>query len=252
MRDFAIAICALLAFLLPIGFYCLILASVNRRGKPLIVSGVWDSIGLLFAVSGFFLATMPMLVSEFYFRTFTLAGSGEFLALWLQHWILWLVYFLLLISGSALMVLWRANKTMIFNVQPELFPKALERAFANAGICITRRKERRLILAPLSESQESTAISEAALKPAGALEDSRTAELEIDSFSSMCHITLHWGNQAPEVRRQIENELEKSLDAAAPLDNPAAGWFLNISGLIFGTLLMVALAFVALIVMSRR
>src|SRR6266849_4042319 len=107
-RDLLLAICALLVFLLPVGFYCLILASINRRGKPLIVSGVWDSVGLLFAVSGFFLATMPMLVSEFYFRTFTLAGSGEFLALWLQHWIIWLVYFLFLISGSALMILWRA------------------------------------------------------------------------------------------------------------------------------------------------
>src|SRR5262249_10610312 len=158
------------------------------------------------------------------------------------------------ISGSALMILWRAHKTMIFNVDPELLPKALERTFANVGVCITRRKGQRLMLAPLSrgESQESTAITQAEPKLAGALDDSRTAALEIESFLPMCHITLHWGNHAPEVRRQIENELEKSLDAAAPLDNPAAGWFLNISGLIFGTLLMVALAFVILIVMSRR
>jgi len=254
MRDFAIAICALLAFLLPIGFYCLILASVNRRGKPLIVSGVWDSIGLLFAVSGFFLATMPMLVSEFYFRTFTLAGSGEFLALWLQHWILWLVYFLFLISGSALMILWRAHKTMIFNVDPELFPKALERTFANVGMAIRMRNQQRLILAPETrgESQESMAITQAVPKAAVAPEDSRYAELDIEIFPPMRHITLHWGNCAPEVRRQIENELEKCLESTAPLDNPAAGWFLNISGLIFGTLLMVVLAFVMLILISRH
>lgn len=254
MREFALAICALLAFLLPVGFYCLILASVNRRGKPLIVSGVWDSVGLLFALSGFFLATLPMLLSEFYFRTFTLDGSGDFLALWLQHWILWVVYFLFLISGSALMILWRAHKTMIFNVDPELFAKALERTFANVGMAIKMRKEQRLILAPESrgETQESMAITQAAPKAAVAAKDSRYAELEIDSFPPMCHITLHWGNNAPEVRRQIENELEKNLESTAPLDNPAAGWFLNISGLIFGTLLMVVLAFVILIVMSRR
>ena len=36
-------------------------------------------LGLLFAVSGFFLATMPMLVSECYVRTFILGDSGEFL-----------------------------------------------------------------------------------------------------------------------------------------------------------------------------
>jgi hypothetical protein len=254
MREFALAICALLAFLLPVGFYCLILASINRRGKPLIVSGVWDSVGLLFAVSGFFLATVPMLVSEFYFRTFTFAGNGEFLGLWLQHWILWLVYFLFLISASALMILWRAPKTMIFNVDLDLFPKALERTFANVGMCIARRNQQRLILAPLGrgESQEITAISQPAPTLTGALEDSRNAELEIESFPSMCHVTLHWGNYAPEVRLQIEDELEKSLESAAPLDNPTAGWFLNISGLIFGTLLMVVLAFVILIMMSRR
>jgi hypothetical protein len=253
MRDFALAICALLAFLLPVGFYCLILASINRRGKPLIVSGVWDSVALLFAVSGFFLITMPMLMSEFYDRTFTLGASDPFFTLWLQHWVLWLVYFLLLISGSALMIVWRAHKTMIFNVDPELFPKALERTFANVGMCIARKKEQRLILAPLSrgESQESTAVPQAAAKPASAPEGSRAVELEIESFPSMCHITLHWGNHAPEVRRQIENELEKSLESTAPLDNPAAGWFLNISGLIFGTLLMVMLAFVILIVTRR-
>ncbi len=237
MREFALAICALLAFLLPVGFYCLILASINRRGKPLIVSGVWDSLGLLFAVSGFFLATMPMLVSEFYVRTFILGDSGEFLILWLQHWILW-----------------RAHKAMIFNVDPELFPKALERTFANVGMAIRMRKQQRLILAPESrgESQQSMAITQAVPKAAVAPEDSRYAELDIEIFPPMRHITLHWGNCAPEVRRQIENELEKCLESTAPLDNPAAGWFLNISGLIFGTLLMVVLAFVMLILISRR
>ena len=49
MRELELALCALLAFLLPVAIYCFILAILNRRGKPLLVSGVWDSVGLLFA-----------------------------------------------------------------------------------------------------------------------------------------------------------------------------------------------------------
>src|SRR5882724_2545508 len=93
MRDLAFAICALLAFLLPIGFYCLILATMNRRSRPLMVSGVWDAIGLLFAVAGFFVVTAPMLLSEFFVRVYDLDSNGWF-GLWLSQWLVWLVYFL--------------------------------------------------------------------------------------------------------------------------------------------------------------
>jgi hypothetical protein len=253
MRDFALAISALLAFLLPIGFYSLILGSINRRGKPLMVSGVWDAVGLLFAVSGFFLATMPMLIAEFYQRTFTFDADDHFFSLWLQHWILWIVYFLFLLSGGALMILLRTRKTMIYNVDPDLFPKALERTLAHVGMSMTM-KDGRLTLRPMppSENQESTAFTEVAPQAVARPDDSRLTELEIESFPSMCHVTLHWDNDAAAIRRQIEAELDKSLESTAPLDNPAAGWFLNISGLIFGTLVMVVLAFVILLIMSRR
>src|SRR5437870_2646269 len=114
MRELELALCALLAFLFPVAIYCLILASINRRARPLIVAGVWDSVGLLCAVGGFFLATVPMLITEFYRRAFTAEGSEQFFSLLLQHWLLWLIYFLFLISGSVLMVLWRTHKTMIY------------------------------------------------------------------------------------------------------------------------------------------
>jgi hypothetical protein len=252
MKEIVLALCAVLAFILPIGIYCLILASINRRGKPLIVSGIWDAIGLLFAVSGFFLATIPMLLAEFYARTAAADNSDNFLNVWLQHWILWLVYFLFLLSGSALMLLGRSHKTMIYNVDPEQFPKALERTFAIVGLGVKKNKER-LILMPTKagESQESTAITAAAPGPPAAPAATRHAELEIESFASMCHITLHWDNCAEDVRRQIEKELDKNLEASAPLENHAAGWFLNISGTIFGALVMVVLTFVLLIVFSH-
>jgi hypothetical protein len=264
--DIAMAICALLAFLIPVGFYCLILASVNRRSKPMMVSGVWDSVGLLFAVSGFFLATVPMLVSKFYTRVFDF--DNHFFSLWLQHWLLLFVYFTLLVSASVFMIIWRSRKTMIYNVDLELFPKALERAFANAGVYISMRKHQRLILTPASPSENpiNTAITQTAppssLAPPppgnrgwgeGAVaEDFHYAEVEIETFPSMRHITLHWVYCPPAIRRRLETVLTTSLESAAPLVNPAAGWFLNISGLIFGTLLMVVLTFVILIMTAQR
>src|SRR4051794_311738 len=97
MDKIALAVCALLAFLLPVGFYCLVLASINRRGRPLLVSGTWDTVGLLFAVSGFFLITIPMLLSEIFAR----AGAFQFgdKTMWLEYWIVDIAYYLLLISS---------------------------------------------------------------------------------------------------------------------------------------------------------
>ena len=71
-------------------------------------------------------------------------------------------------------------------------------------------------------------------------------------WNGMKYKASYGSSASPAIVAQIENELEKCLESTAPLDNPAAGWFLNISGLIFGTLLMVVLAFVMLILISRH
>jgi hypothetical protein len=247
-KQIALAVCAGLAFLLPVGFYCFILAYINRRTRPLMTSGTWDAVGLLFAVAGFFLVTVPMLISAFYARAF-IDGTVSIADLALQQWIIWLAYFLLLICGSTLILLSRSQKTLIYNIDPEQFPKVLEQTFANLGLAVTMKKERH-ILTPitLSEAIESTAVRPSA---SPLVKDSRHAELEIDSFSSLCHITLHWFNYTPDVRRQIEQELNKNLEATAPLDNPAASWFLNISGIIFGSMMMVMLTFIAWTLFAR-
>ena len=247
MAQFLFAMCALLIFLLPVGFYCLILAGINRRGKPLLVSGVWDAIGLLFAVSGFFLATLPMLVAEFWARTYAGDDGDGFLGIYVSQWVLWLAYLMFVLSGGALMVVWRSHKTMIYNVDAELFPKALELTIANVGLSMQTQKDR-LILVPNELPADPTAITQTPMKP----QDKRHAELEIESFPSMCHVTLHWEACTPDVRRQIETELDRNLETATPLENPAAGWFLNVSGMIFGTLVMVVLAFVILVAIIHR
>ena len=52
--------------------------------------------------------------------------------------------------------------------------------------------------------------------------------------------------------RLVIRDLERTLQLAAPVENPAAGWFLSISGLIFGALFMVIITIAFLLLFSRR
>src|SRR5688572_30475179 len=127
MIKVALAICALLAFLFPVACYCVILAAVNRRTRPLIVRGHWDAAGLLFACSGFFLVTIPILFGELVDHWIPLDNSLISFLL-LNRWLVWLAYFLVLIAGGIWLVMSRTHKTAIYNVDPALFTKAFEQA----------------------------------------------------------------------------------------------------------------------------
>jgi hypothetical protein len=237
--EIRLALFAFLAFLLPIGVYCFVLAAINRRPRPLLVHGSWDAVGLLFAVSGFFLATVPVLASQFYHHVLD-ATDFE-----VAPWIGWLVYFLLILVGSGVMIFSRANKTMVYNVDPEQFAAISRQTFASLGLA-AKSDRNRLILVP---DEASTAVT---ATPPTALADHRYAELAIESFASMSHVTLHWGRYTPDLRAELERELDKNLEPAAPLENSASAWFVSISGMIFGAVLVVLAMFIVMIVLSRR
>ncbi len=250
MIEFVQSLAAVVAFLLPIGAYCLFLAWINRRPRPVMTSGSWDTLGLVFAASGFFGVTIPLLLTEFYKRTSGQVDSVH--ALWLSFWAIWLGYYLLLVAGSIMAVRWRSHKTLIYNVDLELFPKVLEHALALIGL-ESRQERGRLVLTPVSApSGESTAIMEPMTRPPSLSSDRRSAEIEVETFPSMCHVTLHWRRCEDAVRSEIEHELDKTLESAAPLENPAAGWFLSVSGLILGAVAAVAVAIVFVFVFLAR
>jgi hypothetical protein len=154
MEKIALAIIALLAFLVPVGTYCLILATINRRSRPLFVSGLWDAVGLLFATSGFFLVGVPMLLTEFFNRTMGIVVQDTLWSAWLQYWLVWLVYFLLLGTGAALMLLTRTRKTLIYNIDADLFDKGLETALAGLGLAGAQERGRLVLTAaPITPSR---------------------------------------------------------------------------------------------------
>jgi hypothetical protein len=245
MKEIASAVTALLAFLIPLGIYCMLLAFINRRTKPLIVHGVWDAIGLLGAMSGFLLFTAPMLLDEFCQRVFGVI-AGPYL-----YAVLWIGYYAFLAICGIVMVVTRASKTMIYNVDTKVFPILLQQAIARIGLQ-QAMQDGRVKLLPAPPDADLDAISEQPLSASHSAKDNRHAELVIENFGSMCHVTLHWEQSTPHVRSQVEEELERVLELAAPEENAAAGWFYSISGLIFGALFMVAGMILVIIFLPRH
>ena len=114
-----------LALIIPLAIYCLILFRLNRRTYPVMVSGAWDSIGLLFAASGVLLFSGPSLIAQ------RLAAS-------MAEWIfVWTAYYLLILVGSVLLVWSRRDATVIYNVDADLLNEVLERVLDKVGLSHT-------------------------------------------------------------------------------------------------------------------
>jgi hypothetical protein len=259
---------AFLIFLFPLALYCLVLAYVNRSRRPVFVSGLWDAVGLLFALSGFLLWTIPTLLFELTDRLIDVLPAGADTVLWAQSWLIWLGYYLAVALGAALMLAVRRHKTAIYNVDTDVLDERLAVALAELGLDSIRR-DGRLIIAPAEAfstapparveeaiSVAPTRVQAPAAAPAKVLNGTpggpRYAELAVDRFPAFCHATLHWDSYTPPVRRDIEHQLRRALEHAAALENPAAGWFLGFSGLIFGAITLLAAFFVCLLLFARR
>lgn len=230
---------AILLFLFPLGLYCLVLANINRRDRPLVLWGAWDAILMLAGGAGFFLVLMPTLLVYLYHRN--LAGAVEadetFLTVYARWWLLWLLYYVAVVGGAVALIRWRRHKTVIYNVDTELFPAAFAQAARLAGLeCRTHAEQPGdfiLTAAPAAE----TALAVAPLPPLR----HDVAVVNVEPFPAGCHVTLHWLEAAPATRLGFEQQLAKVLEAARPADNPLTGWFLVISGLVFGLIAVVVL-----------
>lgn len=248
----------LLAFLVPVAVYCLILALINRRERPLVVSGVWDGVGLLFASSGFFLVTVPGILGTLYFKglnALTVEGEaptgaatlGELLA---HQWGILALYY----GGVvllALLVLWaRRNKVVVYNVEPEVMERGLERAAARLGL-VPRRAGDRLLLTPAPAGENELPTD--AGRPPPTFAPAHAAELRLDAFPAMCNVTLHWVAGDERLRADLEGRLAKELKQSRTYDNPAGGWFLGVAGGLFGlTFLVLVLLVLASLLPLRR
>jgi hypothetical protein len=236
-------------FLLPLGVYLLVLAHINRQPRPVFVSGTWDFVGILFAASGFLLFGGPAVlsaVSENWRMFWLLGDTAAARASLLGQWSFWLtlsvVYFVLVVGGSAVILLRQRPLTSIYNVEPDLVEGALEEVCQQLGLAPIRSGGlfvfgltlEQLDVGPdapggiqaphalpyLAPQAEARPVE----RPAGPGEElvGQSAVLEVEPFGLLRHVTLRWEPHDSPLRPVIEAELRRRLVAlGAPYHDTA-------------------------------
>jgi hypothetical protein len=237
-----------LAFVVPLGCYCLLLALVNRSRHPVVIAGSWDFAGILFAVSGFLLLGGPAALTGLHERwrmswllgeTRFLAGVGEQWHFWVT---LWVLYFAVVIGGSAALLWRRRNATSIYNIDPSAFDGVLGAVLDRLGLETFRDGPRRLLI---QRSDQSLPVSVTARERTVPDPTKASIELELDIFPLMRHITLHWHGEGDLLRRDVEVELTTALRQIHTYGNPVGGWLMSLSVCLFSLSSLGLLAIVA-------
>jgi hypothetical protein len=248
-----------LTCLFPVATYLLWLAVVNSKLRPTMMSGAWDFAGVLFALSGFFLLAGPAVLALINVRWAGPAQPGrlgDVMGLTGESWLIWiavwLAYFLTVVIGSGWLLWKRRRVTVIYNIDPDTFEELLIRALDRLALEGARMGNRVFIAQP-GAAQESAAAGklapepgdasgngpvEAARRPAMAGRTQRRAEVELDPFPALRHLSLHWYDSDPLVRQEVEAELGRALAEVEAEPNRAAAWFLTLAGLMFTMLLV--------------
>jgi hypothetical protein len=233
-----------LIFLIPLAIYFLILSLLNRRGHPVMLSGVWDAIALLFGASGLLIAVGPGVLSSVSerWRFFWLLGqnpnSGIFREEGRDFWMfLCVLYFISAAGAATYFVLRRRHSTAIYNMTQSAFDDALGDVLNGLGLCWTRAGNRVFVSYPDGRDKKSSAaVGETEENTALAVETARevpSATIAVEPFPALRHITLKWTPNDDGLRQEIEGELGKLLPRIVSRNNPAATWFLGLAGVLF-------------------
>jgi hypothetical protein len=240
----------LLALLFPLAFYCLVLGTINRRSQPLMVSGCWDFVGLLCALSGFLLIVGPGLidglykreVERIYQRDIENAAKGapqvgteepqasvdnQVQSAGVQWWIIWASYFAVTVGGAAILAWTRRNVAVIYNLDPASLQDVLIRTFERIGLLWQQEEGDRLLL----RERVAVAATEPTSEPTWSVCD-------VNPFPLLYHLTLHWRRDPNRLRPRVEAELSRQLNNVHTYDNPASIWFLSVASCLFGLVLM--------------
>jgi hypothetical protein len=250
-----------LLFLIPVGVYCLILAGINRRAHPVIASGTWDCIGLLFAASGFFLAVLPGMVTLLYGKTLRQlpfveprSGAEALGNLWLEWWGVLLLYYLALGTGAAALVFHRRATTVIYNINSDDWERLFAQVLARLGL-EQARSGKQITLGVLSgvndPSPGGAAESAIQAKVHPRLSFQRAALLRVDTFPALSNVALHWEHVGGTLRDEVEKELGKEFKSVETMDNAAGAWFLGIGGSIV-TMVFLTVLILILLTLPRR
>jgi hypothetical protein len=235
----------LAAFFFPIAVYCLILGMLNRRPTPVLVGGLWDCLGLLLATSGLVLFGGPAILAALYqqeVRDFLLGKPrwanidfGELLEFW---WRVWLLYYLAVLGGGALLLWLRRGVTSVYNVEPAAFDDILAHVLDKLGLEWTRLGDRVFIGPHGTLVRGGTGPAKLPDSPGLETSPPRRAQgpeaiLDLEPFFATRHVTVHWRSATGSVRAEVEAELVRVLNQVAAPANPAGNWFMITASCLF-------------------
>ncbi len=209
-------------FFVPLAVYLLILGHINRGPRPVIISGTWDFVGILFAASGFLLAGGPAILTAFdeRWRLFWLvAQRARFVGPSLPGVLLAAGYFLVVVLVCVIVFLRRRQLTCIYNVEPADVESALLESCQHLG------------LEPIHSG--NLLVFGLALDVPALSAEGQNAILEMEPFTAGMHVTLRWDPHDSPLRPALEAELDRRLALRGAPEHETATW-LNLAG--FGLL----------------
>lgn len=243
----------LLVFLVPVALYCLVLAGINR-GRPIMVSGIADLIGLLFALSGFLFLVGPEILRGFFERAMESipldTESKEYDdLLWnvgIAWQAIWVAYYGILIVGIGVAFWLQRNKTSIYNIDLLSFERAFSQTLTRLGLKAQRSGKAYLLT---TADYEPSAVGDD--QHGGSNLAAREATLEFEYFPALCHLTLRWNGDAGPLREEAEAGLVSALSEADTPDNPAALWFLGVGGSLIGMIFVILVLLMLMLYLTR-
>jgi hypothetical protein len=241
-----------LVFLFPLGVYLLVLATINRRERPLMIAGVWDALMMSLGLSGILLWVGPALLGAFYEKGLLPGAadktSRQFDEIWALYPWIWVSYYVLVLCGQALMVISRRDKTSVYNVDAAALANVVGRVLADNGFRTSQDRGIIVFEKAIDPPVSSTGIVDhdaypLKAPPIAADKTAETGAVDIDSFPPLRHATLHW-HADDRVRRTIEADVDARLLDAVTAENPSVTWLLGASGAIFAFVIVGAIFFI--------
>ena len=193
---------------------------------------------MLLAASGILLVVGPALLSRaFHAILDAIPPDQEFapeadrwLPIW---WVAWGVYFTMVVGGACLMLWSRRERTVIYNVDLEVFGQVLSEALKQAGASAVQMGNRILLSGPADVGSNG--------------------ELAVQTFPALSNVTLRWRRVPPKLRTAIERHLQRGLDGDThALDNPASNWLLAMTGVLLGMIFLTGMVWILLTYFPRR
>lgn len=208
----------------PLTLYLFWLAHVNRGDRPVVVSGVWDFVGLLVGIGGFILCAGIVLAAvSANANAFRRGGFAEIQNAWanaqLASAITPIAYSLLVGGGAFVTLRSRSRNLVVYNVHPPAVDEALAETFAKLDLPAKRM---------------------------GNLWSDGRALAEVIVFHVFSHVTVRLLTRDPRLCEEFERELRTALPRKPAGENPAGPWLTTAAVSCFiATVCCVVLTFVA-------